>query len=97
MTNAIDCSLCCFEKASIISSCGCLYCNSCFHESKSYICINETKCLICQNSINYLKYIDTQNNDIISQLKGWNINPKKNNVIIQKLKVFYYFFINVVI
>ena len=91
MTNAIDCSLCCFEKASIISSCGCLYCYTCFHESKSYICINETKCLICQNSIDYHKYINTENNDILSQLKGWNINPKKNNEIIQKLKVFYYF------
>ena len=93
MQNYIDCSLCCFEKASIISSCGCLYCNTCFHESQSYICINQTKCLNCQNSIDYFKFIDITNNDIISQLKGWNIYPQKNNDIIEKIKV-YIFFIN---
>ena len=78
------CALCSAESSSVIASCGCTFCSSCYNEIKSYISIDSIRCIICEEHIDFTKSLDINSPSTINKLTISNAQKKK---VIDFLKV----------
>ena len=78
------CALCSAESSSVIASCGCSFCSSCYNEIKSYISIDSIRCIICEEHIDFTKSLDINSPSTINKLTISNVQKKK---LIDFLKV----------
>ena len=71
------CALCSTQPASVVASCGCTFCSSCYHEIKSYMSIDTVRCIICEEHIDFTKSLDINSPSIVNQLNITNEQKKK--------------------
>ena len=76
------CALCSAEPSSIIASCGCSFCSSCYNEIKSYISIDSIRCIICEEHIDFTKSLDINSPPSVN-----NISNGQKKKVVDFLKV----------
>lgn len=78
------CALCSTEPSSIVTSCGCTFCSSCYNEIKSFISFDSVRCIICEEHIDFTKSLDINSPSIVNQL---NISSGQKKKVIEFLKM----------
>ena len=83
------CLLCLFSDSTIVTSCGCLFCDNCYQETKSYINKEKARCISCNKNINYDLSIDIRNKkEICAQIANHKEHYKLIVDMINYLKLY---------